>query len=57
MLELAVGLLVIAVIAGALGFTGLARGAANMAKAIFIFALVIGGAILLIGFLGIAAIF
>jgi uncharacterized membrane protein YtjA (UPF0391 family) len=56
MLELAIGLIVVALIAGALGFTGVARGAASVAKAIFVILLVIGGIILLLGFLGVAAI-
>jgi uncharacterized membrane protein YtjA (UPF0391 family) len=55
MLELAVILLVVALIAGALGFTGVARGAASIAKFIFIAALVVGLGILLLGFLGVAA--
>ena len=35
MLELAIGALIVSLIAGALGFTGVARGAAAVAKVIF----------------------
>ncbi|MFA7095878.1 MAG: DUF1328 domain-containing protein, partial [Gammaproteobacteria bacterium] len=35
MLELAITALLISIVAGALGFTGIARGAASMAKLIF----------------------
>ena len=47
MIELAVGLLVIALIAGALGFTNIAKGAAGVAKVIF-FVVIAGAVILLI---------
>ena len=35
MIELAIGALIIALVAGALGFTGVARGAATIAKVVF----------------------
>jgi uncharacterized membrane protein YtjA (UPF0391 family) len=35
MIELAVGALIVALIAGALGFTGVARGAATVFKVVF----------------------
>ena len=35
MIELAVGALIVALIAGALGFTGIARGAATLFKIVF----------------------
>lgn len=35
MIELAIGAVIIALVAGALGFTGVARGAATIAKVIF----------------------
>lgn len=57
MLELAITLVVIALIAGALGFTGIARGAANIAKFIFIAFLIVAGVILLLGVLGLIAVF
>ncbi|ANW05512.1 DUF1328 domain-containing protein [Bradyrhizobium icense] len=57
MLELAIGLLIIALIAGALGFTGVARGAANIAKFIFVAFIVIAGLIVILGLFGIIAVF
>ena len=57
MLELAIGLLIVALIAGALGFTGVAKGAASIAKIIFVAFLVIAGLIFLLGLLGVIAIF
>lgn len=41
MLSLAFGSLIVAVIAGALGFTGLARGAAMVARVVFALCLMI----------------
>lgn len=35
MIELAIGAVIIALVAGALGFTGVARGAATIAKVVF----------------------
>ena len=35
MIELAIGAVIIALVAGALGFTGIARGAATIAKVVF----------------------
>jgi uncharacterized membrane protein YtjA (UPF0391 family) len=57
MLELAIGLLIIALVAGALGFTGIARGAASIAKFIFVAFLVVAGLIFVLGLLGIIALF
>jgi uncharacterized membrane protein YtjA (UPF0391 family) len=44
-------------VAGALRFTGVARGAAGLAKIIFFVLLAIVIVLLLLGFLGVAAIF
>jgi uncharacterized membrane protein YtjA (UPF0391 family) len=41
MLELAVGALIVSLIAGALGFTGIARAAGTVAKVVFAIFLVI----------------
>ena len=54
MLELAIGALVIALIAGALGFTGIARTAGAVAKILFGIFLVIGLVLLLLVWLGIS---
>ena len=56
MLELALAALVISLIAGALGFTGVARGAATVAKVIFGLFLVVAVVLLLLAVLGIGAI-
>lgn len=56
MLELAIGLVVVALVAGSLGFTGVARGAANLAKIAFFVFLGIAAVVLHLGFLGVAAI-
>ncbi len=53
MLELAIVALLISLVAGALGYTGLARGAANIAWMIFALFLLIGGILLLLLALGI----
>lgn len=47
MLGLLITLIVVAVIAGGLGFTGLARGAATLAKIVFVL-MVLGIALLLV---------
>jgi uncharacterized membrane protein YtjA (UPF0391 family) len=57
MLELAIGLLIVALVAGALGFTGVAKGAANIAKFVFVAFLVIAGVIFVLGLLGVIAVF
>lgn len=46
---------VISLIAGALGFTGVARGAATVAKWLFGIFLVLAGLLLVLGLLGVAA--
>jgi uncharacterized membrane protein YtjA (UPF0391 family) len=53
MLELAIGLLITALIAGALGFRGVARGAGNIAKLIFVAIIVVADLIFVLGLLGI----
>ena len=55
MLKLLILLVVIAIVAGALGFTGLAAGAAFFAKVIFAMMLVGIVILLALAFLGIAA--
>jgi uncharacterized membrane protein YtjA (UPF0391 family) len=50
MLEFALGALVISLLAGLLGFTGIARGAAAVAKIIF-WIFIVGAAILFLLFL------
>ena len=54
MLKWAVIFLVISLVAGALGFTGIARGAATIAKVIFFVFLALFVAVLLLVFLGIS---
>jgi uncharacterized membrane protein YtjA (UPF0391 family) len=56
MLEWAIIFLVIALVAGALGFTGVARGAATIAKVIFFIFLAIFVLMLVLAFLGISLI-
>ena len=56
MLEIALFFLVVALIAGALGFTGLARGAASIAKVIFFVFIAVFGILLLLAALGISLI-
>ncbi|MBW3625113.1 MAG: DUF1328 domain-containing protein [Armatimonadetes bacterium] len=56
MIEIAIGALIISLIAGALGFTGVARGAATVAKWIFGFFLVIALILFLLFALGISLI-
>ena len=56
MLEFALVCVVIAIIAGALGFTGVARGAATIAKVVFGIFLVIAVVLLLLAFTGISLI-
>ena len=55
-LELAIAALVISLIAGALGFTGVAKGAATAAKALFGIFLLIALALFVVVVLGIGAI-
>lgn len=55
MLELAITAFVISLIAGALGFTGIARGAARVAKILFGIFLVLALLLLVLFFLGIGA--
>jgi uncharacterized membrane protein YtjA (UPF0391 family) len=54
MLELAVGALVVALIAGALGFTGIASGAATIAKVLFGLFLLMAVVLLLLVWLGVS---
>ena len=49
MIKLLIVLVVISIVAGALGFTGIARGAASAAKIIFFILLVIILALVLLG--------
>jgi uncharacterized membrane protein YtjA (UPF0391 family) len=56
MLEWAIIFLVIALVAGALGFTGIARGAATIAKVIFFIFLAIFVVMLILAILGISLI-
>jgi len=56
MLELAFGALVVALVAWALGFTGIARGAATVAKVIFVLFLVIAGLLFALALLGVGAV-
>ena len=53
-LELAIGALVISLIAGALGFTGIARTAATVAKVVFVIFLVVALLLLLLVWGGIS---
>jgi uncharacterized membrane protein YtjA (UPF0391 family) len=53
MLELAIGAIIVSIIAGALGFTGLAKGAAAVAKIIFIIFLIIAIVLVLLIALGV----
>lgn len=57
MLGLLVTLIVIAVIAGALGFTGIARGAATLAKIVFGLMLIGIVLILILAAMGLAILF
>ena len=57
MLGLLVTLIVIAVIAGALGFTGVARGAATLAKIVFGLMLIGIVLILILAAMGLAILF
>lgn len=56
MLELAIGALIVALIAGALGFTGIARGAATVAKWTFGCLLLIALVLFILVALGISAV-
>ena len=56
MLEFAFGALVVALVAWALGFTGIARGAATLAKLVFILFLVIAGLLFGLALLGVGAV-
>ena len=55
MLELAIGALIVSALAGALGFTGIARGAATVAKVLFGIFLLIALILFVLVFLGIRA--
>lgn len=48
MLELAIAALIVSLIAGALGFSGLARAASSVAKIVFVLFLVLAVAMLLL---------
>ena len=54
MLELAVGALLIALIAGAMGFTGIARAAGTVAKITFVLFLILAVALFLMVWAGIS---
>ncbi len=54
LLEWAIGALVIAVIAGALGFTGVAQGAATISRVFFVLFLIVAIALFLMVALGIS---
>lgn len=56
MIELAIFFFIVAVIAGALGFTGIARGAAKIAKVLFFIFLGLFLLVVILAFLGIAAV-
>lgn len=56
MLKLAIVLFVISIIAGALGFTGVARGLAGLAKVIFFTFLALAALVLVLMFMGVALI-
>jgi uncharacterized membrane protein YtjA (UPF0391 family) len=56
LLELAIAAFVISLIAGALGFTGIARGSAKIAKIVFGIFLVIAIVLILLVVLGIGAV-
>ncbi len=55
MIKLLIVLIVISIVAGALGFTGIARGTATAAKIIFFILLAVILALVVLGALGIAA--
>lgn len=57
MLELAIGALVVSLIAGAFGFTGLSAGAASVAKLFFGLFLVIALALFVLFVLGVSLVF
>jgi uncharacterized membrane protein YtjA (UPF0391 family) len=57
MLQLLIGLIVVAVIAGALGFTGIAAGAATAAKIVFALMLVGIAIVLILAVTGLAILF
>lgn len=56
MLEIAIGALVIALIAGALGFTGIARAASTVAKIAFAIFLFIAVVLFLLVWMGVSLI-
>ncbi len=55
MLKWAIIFLIVSLVAGALGFTGVARGAASIAKLLFVIFLVIALLFFVLVFLGIGA--
>jgi uncharacterized membrane protein YtjA (UPF0391 family) len=57
MFEAAIFFLVVALIAGLFGFTNIAAGAATIAKILFFISIVLFLLLLLLGFMGVAAIF
>jgi uncharacterized membrane protein YtjA (UPF0391 family) len=57
MLEAAIFFLVVALIAGVLGFTNIAAGAATIAKVLFFIFIAVFLLLLVLGFMGVAAIF
>ena len=54
MLELAIGALLVALIAGALGFTGVARAAGAVAKFVFVLFLIVAVVLLLMVWAGVS---
>ena len=56
-IKLLIVLVVVSIVAGALGFTGIARGAASAAKLVFFLLLAIILALIVLGALGIVALF
>jgi len=56
MLEIAFGALIVALVAWALGFAGIASGAAAVAKFVFVLFLVIAGILFALALLGVASI-
>jgi len=57
MIKLLIVLVMVSIVAGALGFTGIARGAASAAKIIFFLLLAVIFVLVVLAALGIAALF
>lgn len=54
MLELAIGALIVSLLAGALGFTGVARAAGAVAKIVFVLFLIVAVVLFLLVFAGVS---